>query len=44
MVVNQHSIWNPEFGNKYPLKLKMLTPLLVLKKKSENGNLPVDPA
>ena len=32
MVVNQHCIWNPEFGNKYPLKLKILTPLLVLKR------------
>ena len=39
MVVNQHHIRDPKFENKYPLKLKILSPLLVLKKKLENGNL-----
>ena len=43
MVVNQHRIWDPKFGNKYPSKLKKLLPLLVLKKKSENGNLRIAP-
>ena len=36
MVVNLHRIWDPKFGNKHPLKLKILTPLLVLKKKLES--------
>ena len=32
MVVNQHRMWDPKFGNKYPWKVKILTPLLVLKR------------
>ena len=43
MVVNQHRIWDLKFGNKYPSKLKMLTPLLGLKKKLGNGNLRIAP-
>ena len=39
MVVNQHCIWEANFRNNYPLELKILTPLLGLKKKLENGNL-----
>ena len=47
-----HSVFNggksgsylgPKIWNKYPLKLKVLTPLLVLKKKLENGNLRIAP-
>ena len=39
MVVNLHCTWDPKFGNKHTSKLKILTPLLVLNKKLENGNL-----
>ena len=43
MVVNQNRIWNPKFWKKYPSKLKILSPLLVLKKKLENENLRIAP-
>ena len=47
-----HSVFNvsesasclgPKIWNKYPSKLKILTPLLVLKEKLENGNLRIAP-
>ena len=43
MVVNQHRIWDAKFENKYPSKLKILTPLLSLRKKLENGKLRIAP-
>ena len=32
MVVNQHHIWDPKFGNKYPSKLKTINSLVGFKK------------
>ena len=43
MVANQHRIWDAKFENKYPSKLKILTPLLSLRKKLENGKLRIAP-
>ena len=43
MGVNEHRIWDPKFENKYPSKLKILTPLSSLKKKLENGKLRMTP-
>ena len=39
MVFNQHGVWDSKFGNKYPSKLEILTPVIVSKKTLENGNL-----
>ena len=44
MVFNQHGVWDSKFGNKYPLKLEILTPVIVSKKTLENGNLLIAPA
>ena len=38
-VGNQVRIWDPKFGNKYLLKLKITILLMILKKKLESGNL-----
>ena len=38
MVVNQRLIWDPRFGQKYPLTSKIKTLSSDLKKKSKNGN------
>ena len=38
-----HRICDPKFGNKYPSKLKIFIPLLVLEKKLENGNMRIAP-
>ena len=44
MVFNQHRVWDSKFGNKYPSKLEILTPVIVSKKTLENGNLLIAPA
>ena len=44
MVFNQHGVWDSKFGNKYPSKLEILTPVIVSKKTLENGNLLIAPA